>query len=194
MGEPEIVRVKDRAAWRRWLKRNHARGSGVWLVITKKGSPTPGLSYEQAVEEALCFGWIDSKPNKLDDERFKLWLSPRKPGSVWSRINKGRIERAIREGLMTEAGLTAIEGAKRDGSWNTLDAVDDLVVPDDLAQALRANPDADRHFGAFPPSTRKGIIYWVQSAKRSETRAKRIAETVLLAAENVRVTDRRPPA
>lgn len=153
------------------------------LVIRKMGSRMPGVSYEEAVEEALCFGWIDGKLNRLDAEHYKLWFAPRKPRSVWSAINKRRIEELIRTGRMTEA----IDVAKRSGSWNALDETDSLVVPPDLAKALKARPAAKRHFEAFPASSRKLILYWIRSAKRPETRAKRVAETVRLAADNMRV-------
>lgn len=186
MTEPELVEAKDRAAWRRWLQRNHSSLSRVWLVIRKKGSRAQGVSYEEAVEEALCFGWIDGKLNRLDAEHYKLWFAPRKPRSVWSAINKRRVAELIRSGRMTEAGLVVIDVAKKDGSWTALEAVDSLVVPPDLAKALKAYPAAKRHLEAFPQSSRKVILYWIQSAKRPETRAKRIEETVRLAADNIR--------
>ncbi len=183
---PKEIHAREPASWRRWLERNHASSPAVWLVIRKKGSRAQGVTYEEAVEEALCFGWIDGKLNRLDAERYKLWFAPRKPRSVWSATNRRRVAELIRSARMTEAGLAAIEAAERDGSWNALDETDSLVVPPDLAKALRANPAAKRHFEAFPPSSRKVILYWIQSAKRPETRGKRIEETVRLAADNIR--------
>ena len=174
----QIVRVKDRAAWRAWLEHNHDTSPGVWLVVAKKDARRPGVTYVEAVEEALCFGWIDSRPNTLDDEHYLQRLSPRRPKSVWSRPNKERIERLIAEDRMTVAGLRPIEVAKRDGSWNTLDDTDDLVVPRDLAAALAARPGAKKHFDAYPPSVKKPALYWITSAKRPETRVRRIAEVV----------------
>lgn len=182
----QVVRAKDPRAWRAWLRRHHHASPGVWLVISKKGARQPGVTYVEAVEEALCFGWIDSTPNTLDAEHYLLRLTPRKPKSVWSRINKERIERLVREGRMTDAGMRAIETAKANGSWAELDPVDDLRVPDDLAAAFTASPTARRHFERFPPSVRKPILYWIQSAKRPGTRARRIEETVRLAAQNRR--------
>ena len=182
----QIVRAKDRAAWRVWLERNHETSPGVWLVVAKKNARRPGVTYVEAVEEALCFGWIDSRPNTLDDEHYLQRLSPRKPKSVWSRPNKERIARLIAEGRMTEAGLRPIEAAKRDGSWSALDDTDDLVVPNDLAAALAASPAARGHFDAYPPSVKKMVLYWITSAKRPETRARRIAEVVSQASEGKR--------
>lgn len=184
-GRP-VVHPKSRKGWRLWLSRNHARSSGVWLATYKKETGKPRVDYDDAVEEALAFGWIDSKSNRLDDERSLLWMCPRKPSSGWSKPNKERVERLEREGLMTEAGRAVIEAAKRDGSWSMLDAVEALEEPEDLARALAANPAARAHYDAFPPSSRKIILTWIATAKREETRRKRVEETVRLAEENVR--------
>ena len=190
--DAEVVEPKDRAAWRRWLKRHHARDGGVWLVIHKKGSRSGSLAYEDAVLEALCFGWIDSTANRIDDERYRLWLAPRKPKGVWSAINKERVARLTGDGLMQPAGLAAIEVAKANGAWTALDRSDALVMPEDLAEALAAEPDAARHFEAFPPSTKKQVYFWIENAKRPATRAKRVTETVAQAADDRRVTEWRP--
>ncbi len=177
---------KSRAEWREWLAGNHAKSKGIWLVILKKGASTAGITYVDAVEEALCFGWIDGGMNSLDAQRYKLYLSPRKPGSVWSRLNKQRIRKLVKEGIMTSAGLARIEAAKKDGSWSTLDAIEKLVMPADLLEQLSANAEARRNFEAFSESSKKIILCWIASAKRDETRRKRIAETVHLAAQNVK--------
>jgi uncharacterized protein YdeI (YjbR/CyaY-like superfamily) len=192
MVEREVIEPKDRAAWRRWLMRHHDRDSGVWVVIHKKASTSGTFSYEDAVLEALCFGWIDSKPNRVDADSFKLWLAPRRPKSVWSAINKERTARLIDSGLMRPSGYAAIETARANGSWAALDRSDALIMPDDLTAALTASPEAARHFEAFPPGTKKQVYYWIESAKRPETRAKRVTETVARAAENRRVTEWRP--
>jgi uncharacterized protein YdeI (YjbR/CyaY-like superfamily) len=118
-----------RAEWRAWLEQHHAQTEGVWLISYKKSTGKPRVEYNEAVEEALCFGWVDSKPNKLDDERSMLWFAPRKPGSGWSRLNKERVERMMAAGLMTPAGLEKVEAAKQDGSWNALDAIEALDIP-----------------------------------------------------------------
>jgi len=176
----------SRAEWRAWLEQNHARSQGVWLIYYKRTTGKPRVEYEEAVEEALCIGWIDSKGNRLDDERTMLWMAPRKAGSGWARTNKGRVDRLIAAGLMAPAGLAKIESAKSDGSWNLLDAAEMLEIPPDLESAFAANPAARAYFDAFPPSARRVILTWISTAKRPETRAARIEETVRQAAVNKR--------
>ncbi|CCH51815.1 hypothetical protein BN8_00762 [Fibrisoma limi BUZ 3] len=178
--------AQSRQEWRDWLQANHATSSGIWLVSFKKNSGKPRVSYDEAVEEALCFGWIDSVPNKLDDERFKQLFTPRKPKSGWSRVNKQRIDKLIAGGLMTEAGLTKIEQAKQDGSWTKLDEVEDLTVPADLEAAFAENSTARQYFEGFPKSVKRGILEWLNNARRSETRQTRIAQIVRMAAQNKR--------
>ncbi len=134
----------------------------------------------------MCFGWIDSKPNKLDDERSMLWFAPRKSKTGWSKLNKERVERLIAQGLMTPAGLAKVEAAKQDGSWNALDAIEALEIPPDLAEALATYSQATRNFDAFPRSAKRGILEWISSAKKPEARAKRIAEAAQLASQNIR--------
>lgn len=189
---PNAVHPKTRAEWRAWLEQNHTQTEGVWLVTFKKATGKPRVEYGEAVEEALCFGWIDSKANALDEERAMLWMSPRKPRTGWSRLNKERIERLIADGQMTPAGLVKIEAAQQDGSWNALDAVEALEVPPDLEKALAEYGAARQNFDVFPPSVKKGILGWISSAKRPETRSKRIEETARLAAENIRANQWRP--
>ena len=184
--EKPTLQPKTRAGWRRWLSANHASSAGITLVIAKKGSGIAGISYEEAVEEALSFGWIDSRTNSLDETRFRLQMTPRKPGSVWSNPNKRRVEKLIEDGRMAPAGLAKIEAAKRDGSWTRLEAIDRLEIPPDLRRALSANPKAGRNFEAFNDSSKKVILYWITNAKRAETRKKRIEETVRLAADNIK--------
>lgn len=180
------VHPLSREEWRTWLRENHQRKEGVWLITYKIAAKKPRLEYEESVEEALCFGWVDSKTGKLDAERSMLWFAPRKPKTGWSRPNKQRVERLIASGLMTEAGLVKVEAAKADGSWNALDAVEDLILPDDLVQALATYPSATKNFEAFPRSAKRGILEWISIAKTSATRAKRIMETASLAEENIR--------
>ena len=180
------------ADWHAWLAANHTRAEGVWLITYKKAAGKPTLSYEESVEEALCFGWIDSIARKLDEERSMLYFAPRKADSGWSRPNKTRIERLMADGRMAPAGLAKIEAAKADGSWTLLDAVENLEVPDDLAAEFARYPDARANFDAFPRSARRGILEWIVQAKRPETRAKRVAETARLAQANVRANQPRP--
>ncbi|MCB2224364.1 MAG: YdeI/OmpD-associated family protein [Actinobacteria bacterium] len=176
------VEPADRAEWRAWLAAHHGRPDGVWLVYRKKRAARPGdLTYDEAVEEALCFGWIDSKVQTHDEARVRQWLSPRRPGSIWSRRNKERVERVTAAGLMTPAGQAKIDAAGADGSWSRYDDVEDLIVPGDLATALEA-AGARSAFDAFSPSVRKGVLFWIAAAKRPETRERRIERTARSAA------------
>lgn len=183
---PNAIHPKTRAEWRAWLEQYRTRPEGVWLVSYKKATGKARFDYDEAVEEALCFGWIDSKGNKLDDERSMLWFAPRKAGTGWSRPNKQRVERLIAAGLMHPAGLAKIEAAKQDGTWNALDPIENLEIPPDLDGALKANPLADQYFQAFPRSVKRAILEWIANAKKPETRAKRTEETARLAAQNIR--------
>lgn len=189
----ERVPVESRAAWRAWLAAHHAASPGVWCVTWKQGSGGPRVPYDDVVEEALCFGWVDSLPRKLDDRRTMLLVTPRKRGSAWSALNKDRVERLTAAGLMAPAGLAAVDAARADGSWARIDAAQALEVPDDLATALAGNADAARHWAAFPPSARRGILEWIAQARRPETRAARVATTVAEAAANRRANAYRQP-
>jgi uncharacterized protein YdeI (YjbR/CyaY-like superfamily) len=182
----ERVEVTTRAQWRDWLSANHRQTESVWVVTFKIGALQPRVPYDDLVEEALAFGWVDSLPRKLDAERTMLLMSPRKPGSNWSAVNKARIETMTAAGLMHPAGLAKIEQARADGSWTALDAVDRLEVPADLADAFDQRPGSAEAFAAFPPSTRRGILEWIGNARRPETRAARIAETAEKAARGER--------
>lgn len=186
------VHPLSRAEWRAWLEAHHARPEGVWLITYKKATGKPRIEYDEAVEEALCFGWVDSKPNKLDDERSMLWFAPRKGRTGWSRPNKERVERLTAAGLMRPAGQARIDAAKADGSWELLDAVENLEIPPDLAAALDGYASARANFEAFPPSARRGILEWIVQAKTEATRAKRVAEAALLAEEGRRANQWRP--
>lgn len=186
MNPPHSVHPQTRAAWREWLLHNHAQSQGIWLISYKKATGNPRFEYGEAVEEALCFGWIDSKPGKLDEERSMLYFAPRKGGSGWSKPNKERVERLIQAGLMHPAGLARVQAAKQDGSWNALDGVEALEVPPDLEQALAASGAAKQYWEAFPRSVKRAILEWILNAKKPETRAKRVEETARLAAQNKR--------
>jgi uncharacterized protein YdeI (YjbR/CyaY-like superfamily) len=186
------IEPASRAEWRRWLAEHHGTSPGIWLIWRKKRGGAQPLTLEEAVLEALCFGWIDSRLRPLDDEKSALMFTPRKPCSTWSRLNKERVESLIAAGLMTDAGRRVIDAAQQDGSWSALDAIEELRVPDDLEQALAANPDARRNFDAFTPSAKKNALWWIKSAKRPQTRARRVAETVRLAAQKCH-RDQPPP-
>ena len=180
------VEADDRATWRAWLVSNHATSGGAWLVTWRSRSGRVGLDYEAAIEEALCFGWVDSTGGRVDDDRGKLYFAPRKPRSPWAATNKARVERLTAEGRMAPAGLAAIERARANGSWEVLDTVERLEIPADLAAALAAHPGAAANFAAFPPSGRKMQLAWVALAQRPETRASRIATIAEAAARNER--------
>jgi uncharacterized protein YdeI (YjbR/CyaY-like superfamily) len=186
LDEAPWVEADDRTTWRAWLEANHATASGAWLVTWRPRSWRIGLDYEAAIEEAFCFGWVDSTGGRVDDDRGKLYFAPRKPRSGWAATNKARVERLIAAGRMAPAGLAAIERAKANGSWDVLDSVERLEVPADLAAALAALPSAAANFAAFPPSARKQNLAWVAFAQRPETRAARIHQIAEAAARNER--------
>ena len=171
------VHAKTAAEWRRWLRDNHATAPGVWLVSYKRATGKPFVQYEDAVQEALCYGWIDGQLKPIDDERSSLLFAPRKSGSGWARTNKERVRTLIAEGRMRPAGLAKIEAAKKDGSWTLLDSVEALAVPADLRKALGA-AGAKKKFDALSVSARKQHLYALVTAKRPETRAKRVADIV----------------
>ncbi len=170
-----------------WLEANHVTSNtGAWLVTWRAGTGHAALDYEAAVEEALCFGWVDSTGGRVDDQRNKLYFAPRKAHSAWAATNKARVERLIEDGRMAPAGLAAIERAKANGSWTILDTVERLEVPADLAAALDAHPPASANFAAFPASARKMQLTWLVMAKRPETRSARITAIATAAARNER--------
>lgn len=184
--QTNAVEAHSRIEWRNWLCLHHRTATSVWLIIYHKDSNQKSVYYDEAVEEALCFGWIDSKPNKRDDNSYYLFFAPRKPKSNWSKANRERAEKMIEAGLMTDAGLDLINLAKNTGTWLALEDVQNEVLPSDLEQALSVNKIAFNHFMSFPPSSKRIILEWILNAKRPETRAKRIEETVQLAEKNIK--------
>lgn len=187
------ISAESSADWRRWLEMHHAVEKAVWLIIFKKSSGIPSISYSDAVDDALCFGWIDSKPNKRDGESYYQFFAKRNPKSNWSAVNKAKVERLISENRMTTAGFEMVKIAKQTGTWTALDDVENLVIPADLQSAFAANHQAWQFWELFPKSTKRGILEWIMNAKRPETRQKRIVETVAKAAENVRANQFRQP-
>jgi uncharacterized protein YdeI (YjbR/CyaY-like superfamily) len=173
-----IYHPTDLAAWRAWLEAHHDATRGVWIASWRKASGRDPVPYEDLVEEAICFGWIDSTVNILDDDRALQLMTPRKPKSGWTRLNRRRVAAMEAQGRMTAAGRRAVEVAKGNGWWTIYDAVEDLLEPDDLAAALAASPRARTAWNAFPPSARKQMLWWVVSAGKPETRASRIAQIV----------------
>lgn len=174
----DVLVPRSRAGWRRWLASNPDRNVGLWVVYRKKSSDLAGPIYDDLVEEALCFGWIDSQVRRVDDHRVRQWFSPRRAGGVWSALNKERIERLVGEGLMTDRGRAAIDTAKADGSWSQIDDIDALVIPADLDEALAAAPEARHAYEALSESATKQYLWWIHSAKRPATRSSRIEETI----------------
>ncbi len=178
--------AKNQAAWRKWLEKNHSKETAVWLIIYKKETGIPSIYYPEAVDEALCFGWIDSKPNKRDEESYYQFFAKRNPKSKWSKVNKEKVERLIKTGKMHHSGLSMIELAKKFGTWEALNEVENIIIPPDLEAALKKNPLAKNNFNAFSRSSKRGILEWILNAKKAETREKRIQETVMLAAKNLK--------
>ena len=184
--EVETYYPKTRQHWRKWLEKNHARKDAVWVLQYRKEANKPTINWREAVDEALCFGWIDSIKKRLDDECTVQFFSKRKAKSTWSKINKEKVMDLIAAGKMTSAGMACIETAKQNGSWNLLDEVEDLTIPKDLEKAFRANKGAKKYFQACSKSRQKMMLQWVALAKQPETRARRIAEIAELAAAGKR--------
>jgi uncharacterized protein YdeI (YjbR/CyaY-like superfamily) len=182
--KPKEFVPTDRASWRDWLARNHRQQDAIKLVLFKKDSGKFNLSISDAIDEALCFGWIDSTPGKRDDLSFTIHMAPRNPKSNWSAVNKRKVERLIANNLMTPSGMEMIVWAKETGTWNALDAVEEGVLPDDLRTQLLETPMAMAHWEAFPRSAKRGILEWILAAKKPETRMKRVLETAEKAARN----------
>jgi uncharacterized protein YdeI (YjbR/CyaY-like superfamily) len=172
--------------WQKWLEKNHDSEQSVWLVSYTKKSGKKSISWSEAVDIALCFGWIDSKKIKIDDETSHQFFSKRKANSTWSKINKEKIKRFIDNGLMTAAGYKCIEIAKQNGSWTILDEVEELIIPKDLKAALKNKPVAKAYVESLSKSSMKAILQWIILAKRPETRQKRIAEIVALAEQKLK--------
>jgi uncharacterized protein YdeI (YjbR/CyaY-like superfamily) len=177
---------KSQKDWRKWLMKNHQTEKSVWLIMYKKESGTPSVYWSEAVDEALCFGWIDSVRYNRDDDSFYHYFTKRKPKSNWSKINKEKVKRLMDAGLIAPAGLEMIQIAKQSGTWAAMDEVEKLTVPEDFQKKLNAYKVALQNWQSFPPSSKKLILFWIETAKRPETRQKRIEETVELAMKNIR--------
>ena len=180
----EIFYPTSPAVWRDWLEKNHLSKQAVWLVFYKKSSDKKSISWSESVDVALCFGWIDSKKIKIDEEKSHQYFSRRKPKSTWSKINKEKVRQLIESGQITEAGFKSIDIAKKNGSWNLLDEVDSLKIPNDLDLEFTAKPKAKEFFLSLSISNRKSILLWLVLARRPETRQKRISEIIELALQN----------
>ena len=177
----------NRKEWRTWLTKNHNTCEGVWLIYFKKHTKKQTIKYDDAVEEALCFGWIDSKINRIDEERYRQVFTPRKKKSIWSLLNKKRVEKMIKEGRMTKAGMLKVEEAKKNGMWQKAYTSETKPeVPSDLIKTLKKNKIAEENFTNFTNSQQLRYVYWINDAKREETRTKRIQQVVQLASQNIK--------
>lgn len=186
MTEKPLLYFKNAQEWRDWLHENHRVYTGVELIFYKVDSAFESMRWEEAVQVAICYGWIDSTVRKLDEHRRKQVFTPRKPKSVWSKVNKNYIEQLLRDGLIHKSGLAVIEIAKQNGSWESLDPIEDLKIPDDLQAAFDQNPLAANNYHNFSKTYRKSYLYWLHQAKRAETRKTRIDEIVRLCAQNIK--------
>ncbi len=186
MHEKPTLYFKNDTEWRNWLHENHDKHKAVYLIFYKVASATESMRWEEAVKVAICYGWIDSTVKKLDEERRQQLFTPRKDKSVWSKVNKDYIEDLIANNLMHESGLKKIEIAKKNGSWESLDAVENLEIPDDLQKAFDANEMALTNYENFSKSYRKSYLYWLNQAKREETRQNRITQIIELCEKNIK--------
>ncbi|MGI8589253.1 MAG: YdeI/OmpD-associated family protein [Chloroflexia bacterium] len=178
--------ANTREEWRKWLDKHRQSEKSVWLIVYQKKSKTPSVHFHDAIVDALCFGWVDSKAIPRDEESFYLFFSPRNPKSTWGKINRERAEEMIMQGLMMPAGQAAIDLAETAGTWDALADAQNLVIPDDLQKLFDKNETAFKNFRAFPPSSKRVILEWIAKAKRSETRERRIVQTIELATNNTR--------
>ncbi len=190
IADADTLFAEDRAAWREWLAAHGEERTHVWLVLHKKHVGEPSVSYDEAVEEALCWGWIDGLTNRRDERSYAVRFTPRKPGSVWSESNVERVGRMIAQGRMTPTGMTLVEEAKRRGTWDQAESGRLDVTPPDLEVALAGVPAALERWQAWPASPRRQYVYWVLDAKRPETRARRIADVVRRTAAGIRPGER----
>jgi uncharacterized protein YdeI (YjbR/CyaY-like superfamily) len=174
----ESFKPNGQADWRKWLEKNHNKEDSVWLIYHKKESKIPSITHAEAVEEALCFGWIDSKRQKVDDQSFRQFFGKRKPKGMWSKINKATIRRLTKDGKMHKAGLDVIAVAKKNGAWTMLDEVEKLVAPPDLQKALKKNKGAEQWFADLTRSRKRLLLLNLLQAKTLETRQKRIDQVI----------------
>lgn len=186
MEEKELLYFRNSQEWREWLHDNHHSSKGVHLVFYRVGSDKESMRWEDAVQVAICYGWIDSTVRKIDEDARKQMFTPRKDKSVWSKLNKNYIEKLTADNLMHESGLKKIEIAKQNGSWESLDAVENLEIPKDLQAAFAQNKTASDNYHNFSKSYRKGYLYWLNQAKREETRINRITEILRLCEQNIK--------
>lgn len=184
--DKEEIYFKTTTEWRNWLQENYNSCSGVYLIFYKLETKIPSMRWEEAVKVALCFGWIDSTVKSLGGGKRRQYFCPRKPKSVWSKLNKTYIEDLTKNGLMHSSGLESVHVAKNNGSWSALNDVDNLVIPEDLLKAFNDNKTAFTNYQNFAPSYKKSYLYWIHQAKRETTRANRIAQTIIYCEKNIK--------
>lgn len=187
MTKKEIKSIcpSNKQEWRKWLEQNHLIEDSVWLIVFKKSSKTPTITWSEAVDEALCFGWIDSVKKSIDSERYMQYYGKRKVNSIWSKINKDKVTHLLAQGLIFPAGLEIIEKAKQNGNWTLLDDAEKLIIPNDLEEAFKLYTSSKEFFLSLSKSSRKGLLAWIVMAKREETRAKRVKEVAESAGEGI---------
>lgn len=181
-----VYYAEDTLSWRKWLEDHGENISSVFLILYKKSCGVPSITYDEAVNVALCYGWVDSKINKRDEISWYQYFAKRNPKSNWSRINKLKVEKLIANGLMTKNGLEMIRLAKETGTWTALDDVENLIMPEEMKTMMNHNTAALQYWEKFPKSVKRGILEWIYNAKKIETKMARIEKTVLFAAENKR--------
>jgi uncharacterized protein YdeI (YjbR/CyaY-like superfamily) len=180
------IYLKNDAEWRKWLHQHHDTTPGIYLIFYKVDHEKDSMRWEEAVKVALCYGWIDSTVKSLGDGKRRQYFCPRKPKSVWSKVNKTHIKELTANGLMHDSGIQKIEAAKKDGSWKALDDVENGVIPKDLQNAFERHSKAFRNYKNFTRGQRKSYLYWLNHAKREETREKRISEIIELCSANIK--------
>jgi uncharacterized protein YdeI (YjbR/CyaY-like superfamily) len=182
----ETICPQSRQHWRQWLQENHDKKQSIWLVYYKKKSNLPTVNWSEAVDEALCFGWIDSQKKSIDKEKYMQFFCRRKSNSTWSKVNKAKIQRLEEEGLITQSGFDSIEIAKLNGSWTILDEVEELIIPEDLENEFQNRPGSKSYFLSLSMSDRRNILQWLVLAKRQQTRLMRIQEIGELAVQKLK--------
>ena len=194
MSKQEIEQFypETKQQWRKWLEKNHSRKDAVWLMYYKKNAGKPTINWSEAVDEALCFGWIDSKAETIDTDRYRQYFCKRKPNSTWSKINKQKIKLLTSNGLMAQAGIDVITIAKQNGSWTILDEVEELIIPAELEKAFETFENSKDYFLSLSKSKKKGLLQWIALAKTDATRQKRIFELAANASQNQQPKQFRP--
>ena len=182
--EMPVISFASLEGWRKWIAENHAKSNGVWLRFFKKDSGEKTVTYSEALEEALCYGWIDGQVNKFDDQSYIQRFTPRRPKSIWSKRNTEKAERLIREGRMKKAGMEQVELAKADGRWQqAYDSSTNMKLPEDFLHELSKNKKAKTFFDGLNKANQYAIAWRLQTAKKPETREKRLKEIIVMMSE-----------